>query len=195
MNRKVNDREDDALIKAFMNDENNAFDKLVLKYKDRVFNLCFRILGDYEEADDCAQDAFVKVYRALHRFRFEAAFSTYLYRVAVNTCKNKLKSKEYRHSKKMLRLSNPKEERLHAIEIRDESLSPLTQLERKEKEEIIQEAISSLPAEQRNLIVLRDIEGLSYEEIVRVTGYKLGTVKSKIARARQKLRDKLKGLV
>ncbi len=195
MSKEIKDREDDVLIGAFLDGKNDAFDKLVLKYKDRVFNLCYRILGDYEEADDCAQDAFVKMYRSLHRFRFEAAFSTYLYRIAVNTCKNKLKSKEYRYSRKMVRLANPKEEGMHTIEIRDESLSPLTQLERKEKENIVQEAINSLPPEQKNLVVLRDIEGLSYEEIVRVTGYKLGTVKSKIARAREKLRDKLKGLI
>ncbi len=189
--------EDTALLKAFQIGEKDAFDKLVLKHKNRVFSLCYRFLGDYEEANDCAQETFVKVYRSLEKFRFDSTFSTWLYRIAVNTCKNRLKSTQYRHSKKMVRLDNPgnQEESGHSIQIRDKSLSPAAELERKEKHVLIQKAIDSLPEEQKTVIVLRDIEGMSYEEIAEIGGYNLGTVKSKLARAREKLREKLIGVV
>lgn len=190
-------QEDAGLVKAFQSGDKTVFDKIVLKYKDKVFNLCYRFLGDHAEADDCAQESFVKVYCSLQGFRLESTFSTWLYRLTVNTCKNKLGSLEYRYRKKMVRLNNPKEteEGTNPVEIRDESLSPIIEIERKEKEMLIQKAIDSLPEEQKTVVVLRDIEGLSYEEIVKITGYKLGTLKSKLARARSELRKKLRGVI
>ena len=105
MNREITQeptlpQEDAALVKAFQAGNKASFDELVLRHKDRLFNLCFRFLGDYQEANDSAQEVFVKIYRSLKGFRLESAFSTWLYRIAVNTCKNKLKSSEYRHKKK-----------------------------------------------------------------------------------------------
>jgi len=190
-------QDDTDLVKAFQAGNKTVFDKLVLKYKDKVFNLCYRFLGDYTEADDCAQEAFVKVYRSLQGFRLESSFSTWLYRLTVNTCKNKLSSLEYRYRKKMVRLNNPKQtdEGIYPIEIKDESLSPIIEIERKEKGMLIQKAIDSLPEEQKTVVVLRDIEGLSYEEIVKITGYNLGTLKSKLARARRELQDRLRGVI
>ena len=85
-------KEDAALIRAFQAGNRSAFDQLVVKYKDRLFNLCFWVLGDYHDANDSAQETFIKVFRSLKGFRFESAFSTWLYRIAINTCKNKLKS-------------------------------------------------------------------------------------------------------
>lgn len=190
-------QEDAERVKAFQSGDKTVFDKIVLKYKDKVFNLCYRFLGDHAEADDCAQESFVKVYCSLQGFRLESTFSTWLYRLTVNTCKNKLGSLEYRYRKKMVRLNNPKEteEGTNPIEIKDESLSPIIEIERKEKKMLIQKAIDSLPEEQKTVVVLRDIEGLSYEEIVKITGYKLGTLKSKLARARSELRKKLRGVI
>lgn len=180
-----------------MSEESIDFDELVLKHKDKVFNLCYRFLGDYEEANDCAQEAFVKAYRSLKDFRFESSVSTWIFRIAVNTCKNRLSSAQYRRSRYMVRLDEPKEtdDGAQAVEIGGRSLSPSAELDRKEKGELIQEAINSLPEDQKSVVVLRDIEGLPYEEISEVTGYNLGTVKSKLARARQELREKLKGLI
>ena len=189
--------EDEALVKDFQIGGVGAFDKLVLKHKNRVFNLCYRFLGDYDEANDCAQETFVKVYYSLKKFRLGSAFSTWLYRIAVNICKNRLKSAEYRHSRKMVRLDNPKqsEKGTYSVEIADHSLSPVTVLERKERQMLIQSAIDSLPEEQKAVVILCDIEGLSYAEIARISGYNLGTVKSKIARARERLREKLTGVI
>jgi RNA polymerase sigma-70 factor (ECF subfamily) len=190
-------REDAALIRAFHKGDKVAFDRLVLKHKDRLFNLCYRLLGDYEEANDSAQETFIKVYRSLKRFRFESAFSTWLYRIAVNTCKNKLKSSAFRQKRKMVPLDNPIPANLNSPgrEIKDESPSPASALEKKERMRVIQEAINALPPEQKEVVTLRDIEGFSYEEVVEITGFSLGTVKSRLARARLDLRKKLRSLV
>ncbi|MEA3435091.1 MAG: sigma-70 family RNA polymerase sigma factor [Thermodesulfobacteriota bacterium] len=187
---------DAELIKAFQAGKKAAFDELVLSHKDKVFNLCYWFVGDYQDANDLAQDVFFKAFKALKNFRFESAFSTWIYRIAVNTCKNRLKSFQYRLKKKFVHLNNTAAAKNNpGVEIADESSSPEIELGRKEKSRLIQTAISSLPAEKKAVVVLRDIEGLSYEEISSVTGFNLGTVKSKLARARQDLREKLKGEV
>ena len=94
--------EDAELIKAFQAGKKAAFDELVLSHKDKVFNLCYWFVGDYQDANDLAQDVFFKAFKALKNFRFESAFSTWIYRIAVNTCKNRLKSFQYRLKKKFV---------------------------------------------------------------------------------------------
>ncbi|MBW2064729.1 MAG: sigma-70 family RNA polymerase sigma factor [Deltaproteobacteria bacterium] len=190
-------QEDAALVKAFREGDRSAFDKLVLKHKDRIFNLCYRFLADYQEANDSAQETFISAYRSLKRFRFESAFSTWLYRIAVNTCRNKLKSSGYR--KKMVTVSmdnpSPSHDVSPSVDIPDESRSPSVELEKKERLALIGDAINRLPGDQKEVVILRDINGLSYDEISGITGLNLGTVKSRIARARQGLREMLKGVI
>jgi RNA polymerase sigma-70 factor (ECF subfamily) len=187
--------DDGVLVRAFQAGNRAAFDRLVLKHKDKVFNLCYWFLGDYHEANDSAQDAFLRAYQSLMKFRSESTFSTWLYRIAVNTCKNRLKSSDYRRKKKMVSLDNPanSEARSTAVEIEDESPSPLIELEKKERLALIKRAINTLPTEQKSVVVLRDIEGLSYDDVSSITGLNLGTVKSRLARARLGLRKKLGG--
>jgi len=189
--------EDVLLVRAVQGGDKEAFDRLVLKHKDRLFNLCYWYLGDYEEANDSAQDAFIKAYAGLERFRFESAFSTWLYRIAVNTCKNKLHSSEFRHRNKRVSLEhhgNPDHEG-PGMDIQNGSPSPALQLEEKERKKLIMAAVNKLPPEHREMITLRDIEGLSYEEIVEITGLNPGTVKSRLSRARLDLARRLKGTV
>ena len=190
-------RKDMTLIRAFQGGDKAAFDELVLKHQHKLYNLCYRFLGDYQEANDSAQETFIKVYRSLKKFRLESAFSTWLYRIAVNTCKNKLKSAEYRQKKKMVSLDNPVslDHSSPAIEIKDETHSPAMELEKKERVRLIQEAINALPPGQKEVVTLRDIEGFSYEEIAQITGINLGTVKSRLARARLELRRKLRSVI
>ncbi|MBF0342622.1 MAG: sigma-70 family RNA polymerase sigma factor [Nitrospirae bacterium] len=186
---------DEGLIDAFKSGQESAFDSLVLRYKDRVFNMCYRMMGDYEEANDCAQDAFIKAYRALMNFRGESSFSTWLYRIVINTCKSRLTSIKYLFFKRMLS-TNTKDENTEGSltlgDIPDERFSPSRPLEKRQQDDTIQKAIKTLPLQQRTVVILRDVEGLSYEEIASVTGLKLGTVKSKIARARLTLRESLR---
>ncbi len=190
-------REDVILIRAFQGGDKAVFDELVLKHQHKVFNLCFRLSGDYQEANDAAQETFIKVYESLKRFRFESAFSTWLYRIAVNICKNKFKSLAYRQMKKTVPLDNPglSEGDDSALEIRDDTHSPDNELEKMERMRAIEEAINMLPPEQKTVVTLRDIEGFSYEEIVQITGTALGTVKSRLARARLDLRKRLRSVI
>ena len=188
---------DAVLIKAFQSGDRTAFDKLVLRHKDDLFSLVYWFLGDYEEANDCAQDVFIKVYKGLKGFRFEAAFSTWLYRIAVNTCKNKFTSSAFRWRKKSVSMENSRgsDDANPSLVLRNGSPSPLQELERKERSRLIHEAIRALPAEQSAVIVLRDIQGRSYQEIATITRLNLGTVKSRLARGRLELKKKLEGMI
>jgi RNA polymerase sigma-70 factor (ECF subfamily) len=188
---------DAALVRAIQAGDIAAFDQLVLKHKDKLFNLVYWFLGDYQEANDCAQETFIKVFKSLKKFRFESAFSTWLYRIAMNTCKNRLKSSAYRWKKKTVPLENPEgsNDGNFTFAIRNDSTSPVNELEKKERMMLIQKSINSLPEEQKRLVVLRDIQGLSYDEIADISGLNLGTVKSRLARGRLELRNKLKGKI
>jgi RNA polymerase sigma-70 factor (ECF subfamily) len=195
VNRSSAEREQEAgWIRAFLAGDADGFDRLVLRYKDRVFNLCLRLVGDFEEANDCAQETFVKVYRSLNDFRFGSSFSTWLYAIAVNHCRNRLKSRHFRFWKRAVPIDplDKEDDSNRIVEVEDPAPSPLAQMAEREKEALLQQAIKSLSEGHRAVVILRDMEGLSYEEIVRITGYNVGTVKSRLARARQQLREKLK---
>jgi RNA polymerase sigma-70 factor (ECF subfamily) len=189
--------EDASLIKSFQAGRKAAFDELVLKHQSRIFNLCYWYLGDEQEANDSAQETFVKAYRSLRSFRFESALSTWLYRIAVNTCKNKLKSSSYRHRAKAVPIGNPGErgDGSAVLDIQDAKPSPLKVLEKKERIRLIKAAIDSLALEHKEVVSLRDIQGLAYEDIAQITGLNLGTVKSRLARARLELREKLRDVI
>ncbi len=190
-------RADTVLIRAVQADDMAAFDELVIKHKDRMFNLIYWFLGDYHEANDCAQETFIKVFKSIKTFRFESAFSTWLYRIAVNTCKNRIKSSAYRWGKKTVSLeaSNGSTNGNPFPEIVNGSPTPVMALEKKERMTRIQKAINSLPEEQSQVVVLRDIQGLSYQDISDITGLNLGTVKSRLARGRLALKNQLKGRI
>ena len=183
------------LIRAFQSGNKRAFDDLVLAHKDKIFNLCYWYLQDYQEANEQAQETFIKVFKGLKSFRFESSFSTWLHRIAVNTCKNRITSLEYRFRKKTDSLDNPEmaDHFNPGDGISDEIQSPDVALEKKQKSAFVRKAINALPEAKKTMIVLRDIEGLSYEEIADITGLKQGTVKSKLARAREDLKNKLRG--
>ena len=188
---------DVQLVKAVQAGDMTAFDGLVQQHKDRLFNLVYRFLGDYQEADECAQEVFIKVFKSINSFRFESTFSTWLYRIAVNTCKNKLKSSGYRWKKRTVSIENPEGPKggNPLPEIANGAPSPMATLETKERWMRVQQAVNALPEEQNTVVVLRDIQGLSYQEISDITGLNLGTVKSKLARARLALRNMLKPIL
>jgi RNA polymerase sigma-70 factor (ECF subfamily) len=184
-------------VKAFQEGRKKSFDELVIRYQDKVFNICYRMLGNYEDANDCAQDVFIRVYKSLDRFRFKSSFSTWIYRISINVCKNRLSSSAFRRDRSVVRINGARDGDGEAMsmEIKDSSHTPNGAYERKEREDLIQRAIDSLPEKQRIVLILRDVEGYSYEDIVTISGYNLGTVKSRIARARERLKQTLKGQV
>ena len=189
--------EDTVLIRAIQAGDMAAFDELVLKHKDRLFNLVYWFLGDYQDANDCAQETFIKVLKSIKTFRFESAFSTWLFRIAINTCKNRIKSSVYKWKKKTVSLETPNGSKNGNpfSEIVNGSPTPVMALEKKERMMRVQNAINSLPEEQNRVVVLRDIQGLSYQDISDITGLNLGTVKSRLARGRLALKNQLKGRI
>jgi RNA polymerase sigma-70 factor (ECF subfamily) len=159
-----------------------AFEELVMTYQHRVFGVALRMLGSAAEAEEIAQEAFVRAHRALGDFRGDAKLSTWLYAITSRLCLNRLASGERR-------LARQGEETL--LRLSDSTLRPDAALERNELETALGRAIAELPEERRIVVVLRDLEGLSYEEIAQALDLELGTVRSRLHRARADLRDKL----
>ncbi|MGM0453826.1 MAG: sigma-70 family RNA polymerase sigma factor [Thermodesulfobacteriota bacterium] len=186
--------DDHALIRAVIAGDTTAFDRLVYRHQDRVYNLCYWFLGEAAEAEDAAQDVFVRAYRSLPGFRFQSQFATWIYRIAVNTCKNRLKSVAYRIKKWTRDIAADDGVAVASLADADthHMPSPEAALQKAQTTDAIRRAMDRLAADRKTVVVLRDIEGLSYEEISAITGWKPGTVKSKLFRARQDLKYMLK---
>lgn len=174
--------------------EITSFDDLLDRYEKPVFNLIYRLVGDYEEAADLTQDTFVAAYRSFHAFRRESSVFTWLCQIAVNRCRNRFKERDRRRRFEFL-FRDVKQEEETAVEdengLAADHRTPLAELERKELQEKIESAISSLPDEYRMVVVLRDLQGLSYQEISEVVGLRLEVVKARLHRGRAILRTKL----
>lgn len=180
--------EDRALVRRILAGEPRAFEALVRAQQDRVYDFCLRMLGDSEEASDVAQDVFVSVHQHLRGFREDARLSTWILRIAKNHCLNRLKYLQRRGRGRSHALGEVSEAALwQALEGLGGPLPPDQALVEQGDRERLSGAIARLDAEQRLLVVLRDVEGLSYEEIVQVTGLAEGTVKSRLHRARTRL--------
>lgn len=189
MNKKEINPDDEVLVKMIQeNDDMYAMEILIKRYQNMVYNVCYNLTGNQQDALDCAQDTFVKLYENIKSFKQLSSFKTWIYTIAVNTCKNHLKSFRYRLLKKTISV----EEGIFDIE--DCSMSPADHYRKKRIQEIVQCAINRLPFDQRHLIILRDIQQLSYEEIEKITSLPSGTIKSKISRARNKLKELLKDI-
>jgi RNA polymerase sigma-70 factor (ECF subfamily) len=181
------DAEDRAWVRAFQSGKEEGFNRLVLKHKDRTFGLCLRLLaGDRHEAEDAAQEAFVRAFHGLKGFRMEAKFTSWLYRIAVNVCKNKLASRSHRDAQSHRDLEAADADGPQTVPAPDQVLEAAGKRER------IEAAIARLPEDQRMLVVLRDVEGRSYEEIAGSTGLNPGTVKSRLNRGRRQLQEWLR---
>jgi RNA polymerase sigma-70 factor (ECF subfamily) len=162
--------------------DGGAFEDLVMAYQHRVFAVALRMLGSAAEAQEVAQEAFARAHRALGDFRGDAKLSTWLYAITSRLCLSRLASGERR-------LARQGEETL--LRLADAAPSPDAALERAELETALQRAIAELPEERRIVVVLRDLQGLSYEETAQVLDVELGTVRSRLHRARADLKDKL----
>ncbi|GIK33867.1 MAG: DNA-directed RNA polymerase sigma-70 factor [Gammaproteobacteria bacterium] len=174
---------DQLLVQNVQQGDRRAFDVLVLRYQQRIVKLIMRYVHDPAEAQDVAQEAFIKAYRALPSFRGESAFYTWLYRIAINTAKNHLVSLQRRPVDYSLDLQDPENYEANA-RLRDED-SPEGIALQEELRQAVERTISTLPEELRTAIMLREIDGLSYEEIATAMECPVGTVRSRIFRARE----------
>lgn len=181
---------DDEFIKRSKSGEIEAFEELVLRYEKRVYTIAYRYMGNREDASDLAQEALIKVYKNLKKFRGESSFSTWLYRIVANVCRDALRK---RAGKKEASLDSPisTSEGELKREVEDTSPTPDILLEQREQADYIQEMISRLDPKYRVVIVMREIQGFTYEEIASQLGCSLGTVKSRLSRARKILRDSI----
>ncbi|AMN47307.1 RNA polymerase sigma-70 factor, ECF subfamily [Steroidobacter denitrificans] len=184
---------DQQLVERVQAGDKSAFNLLVLKYQHRVLKLVGRFLNDPAEAEDVAQEAFLKAYRALGTFRGDSAFYTWLYRIAINTAKNALVSNRRRPVDFDLDLQDPDQYDRHAK--LKEADTPEGVLLTDEIREVVERALEQLPEDLRTAIVLRELEGLSYEEIADAMDCPVGTVRSRIFRAREAIDKKLKPLL
>ena len=169
-----------------------SFEEIVKKYHGKVFQLVYRYLGDYEEACDLTQDTFVRAYGAWHEFRGESQIYTWLYRIAINLCHNQQKKLQRRRRVEPISLdsaiTDETGEGWSTRAVADERPLPLQVLESSELRARLHEALRALPENYRTVIVLRDIEGMTYEEIARVTDSTLEAIKSRLFRARNAIR-------
>lgn len=182
------------LVERLQRRDEAAFNELVRLYQGKIFRLVFRMLGDRAEAEDLAQEVFVTVFKSIDGFRGDSKLSTWLYRVATNHCKNRIKylNRRARGQKKEL------DEIADRDALESATMSTSAQVHRpddmataRQTESIVQQALSELPEDQRELVVLRDIENMTYEEIQSVTGLPEGTVKSRLHRARLALQKRV----
>ncbi len=173
------------LIRAARGGDEAAFEQLVRLHEKKIYNLCLRMCGNAEDAAEAAQDTLLALWRGLEGFREDAALATWLYRLASNACIDLL-----RRSKRTVDGVSLDDEDIH-LEVRDHAPTPEQHIEGQETRRLLHEGLAALPEDYRQVLVLRELEQLSYDEICKVTALELGTVKSRISRARLLLRNYL----
>ena len=174
-----------AVIRRVQRGDTDAFEALVAAYEKNVFNVALQMTGNREDAQDMTQEAFLKAYSSLSSFRGDSKFSSWLYRIVSNVCLD-FKRRQGRRPSSSLTVEDDEGENIQ-LDIADESQSPEALLERKMTREAVRAGLQQLPDEQRQILLLREIQGLSYEEIGEAMGLEAGTVKPRIFRARKKL--------
>lgn len=179
---------DEDLIERFQNGDLYAFDLIVKRYKNQLLNFVYRFLGNAEEAEDLVQETFLRVYRNRKAYQKVAKFSTWIYTIAGNLAKTELRKRKRRKFFSISDLGYNEKD----YDISDEAYNPEKDVDGRMKEEIIHKEIDALSPKFREVILLRDVQQLSYEEISQIVNIPLGTVKSRVNRGRLKLQEKLK---
>ncbi len=183
-----------VLVESARSGDMNAFSRLVAQYQDRVLNTCWRVSGRFEDAEDLAQETFLKALESIGTFRRQSGFYTWLFRIAVNV------SISHRRRKgRMPRLSlccgDGQGELAESLTDGDKAPDPSARLSNLERQRLVQNALDSLDDDHRAILVLRDIEGFDYRQIAQILEAPEGTVKSRLHRARMELRERLKGVI
>lgn len=181
----------DALVKQAQGGDTDAFEGLVRVFSGPMYNLAYRMTGNAADAADLAQEIFLKLHKAIGTFGWRSKFTTWLYRLAANTCYSGLRKLRRVASAEVVHLDNDRANEAKRRETPDPADPPSREMERKELRQRIESAIAALPEDFRMAIVLRDLQGLTYEEIADSVGCSIGTVKSRLARARMKVKERL----
>jgi RNA polymerase sigma-70 factor (ECF subfamily) len=182
---------DHQLIEATRGGDEAAFNEIMNRYRNPLTNYLYRFLNDYEEAVDLAQETFVRVYLALDRYHTEYAFSTYIYRIATNLAISEIRRRKRRKLLSLTGLFQSEDESSTEFQPADERILPDAELIGDERSEVIGRAIAALPEKYRIPVILRDVEGKTYEEVAEIMELGLGTTKSRISRGRALLKEKL----
>lgn len=183
------ERSDQDLIKKANSGNLDAFEKLVAKYEKKVYSVAYRFCGSHTDARDLAQEAFLKIYKGLPGFRGDASFSTWVYHITANVCRDELRRRQ--RDKTVILEEWPLEKaNVSGKELADSLNNPESSLLQQELRDDIQQLLNALSGEQRFILVMREIEGFSYEEMAVQLGCNLGTVKSRLSRARQAFKEK-----
>ena len=183
-----------SLVQRAQRGESGAFDALVRRYQHKVVKLVMRYVRNPTEAEDIAQDAFIKAYRALSRFRGDSAFYTWLYRIAINTARNWLAANK-RAPSTPSGFENEEGETFNESDVLTDGSNPESEMASRQIAETVNKAINDLPEELRNAIVMREIDGMSYEDIAESMNCPIGTVRSRIFRAREAIATRLRPLL
>lgn len=183
--------EEQRLVQDSQNGDVEAFNQIVLFYQQRIYTTCYRMLGDSESSADATQDTFISAFRKIHTFR-GGLFRSWLTRIAINTCYDILRSKKRRPTSSLDAAMFPADQASASFDPADPGESPDEYVQRQELGNAIQKALRMLPEDQRIVVILSDIQGMSYQEVAESTGNNLGTVKSRLSRGRSRLRDILK---
>jgi RNA polymerase sigma-70 factor (ECF subfamily) len=184
------DESDEKLMLRVGKGEKGAFNEIVRRYSSRMVNLAYRITGDRELAEDIGQETFLRAYRSAARYREISKFSTWLHTIAINLCRNELRRRKFRMYS-LEGMAERDEDSKIRIDIADEKGTPDREVERRELGRLIKEAVATLPEKFKTPLVLRDMQGLTYEEIGEILGLPEGTVKSRINRARLRVKQLL----
>ncbi len=182
------------LVKKSQSGDVESFELLISSYDKRAYNIAYRVMGNEEDAKDMAQEALLRIFRSIKDFKGQSSFSTWLYRIVTNVCLDELRRRKNEKYVSMDSTIQTDSGELH-MELCSDKETPESVYERVEQRELIKSAISELNEDYRSVIVLRDIQGFSYEEISNILDCSLGTVKSRINRARNMLRERLKSSV
>lgn len=195
--RAEQDRRDRQLVRRLKQGDEGAFRELVHTYQNRIFGLMLRMIGNRQEAEDLAQEVFIIVYRAIGNYRGEGRFYTWLYRVATNTCKNRIKYLKGRNFHRTEDIDETPQAQMPSAEggavvtFQSQVPGPEAMHEGARMESIVQRELAALDPDHRLLIVLRDVQGMSYQDIIKITGLQEGTLKSRLHRARLALKERL----
>lgn len=179
--------EEDSIISAVLSGDRNAFEAIVLEYQKPMYNLALKMLGNEQDALDVTQEAFLSAYKNLKKFCGDSSFSTWLYRIATNLCLDSLRSDKRKKNIVSISSMRGEDDEDWELQIPDPGPTPETLLEKKELKRDVSRAMEALPDIYRQTLFLREISGLSYEEIGQTLDLEPGTVKSRIFRARKKL--------